>query len=292
MATRVLVVGENGFIARNLMAGMHGQFEMTYTSRNRERGGECLRLDLEKPEAFHYESLSRDDTVLVLAAISSPDYCERQYESARAVNVIGTSLFIEGCIERGARVVFFSSDTVYGGDEHVVYDEASECRPVGSYGSMKREVEQMFLGHEAFKVVRLSYVLAGSDKFTKYLCQCAKAGSYAEVYHPFDRNVVYMGDVVDAIVSLTRKWPRYSNSVFNICGGETLSRLDIAEMVREQAAPSLRIRAVRPDESFFRARPRLVRVESLYLERLLGRGTTAIRDAIAKVLGEDRNRYE
>ncbi len=57
------------------------------------------------------------------------------------MNVTGTSNFIQSVIDRGARVVFFSRDTVYGEREDA-FDESAVCNPAGEYAEMKREVEQ------------------------------------------------------------------------------------------------------------------------------------------------------
>ena len=100
-----------------------------------------------------------------MASISAPDICAREHERAWSVNVTGTSEFISRTIERGGRVIFFSSDTVYGECEDP-FDESALCKPAGEYAEMKHKVERRFIENPSFKSIRLSYVFSREDKFT------------------------------------------------------------------------------------------------------------------------------
>ena len=132
--------------------------------------------------------MEENDFVVFLAAISSPDVCEKQYDFARAINVTGTAEFIENCIARGANVLFFSSDVVNGGTLPCSVDETYVGTPIGKYGEMKREIEQRFNGNPHFKVFRLSYVYSRQDKFSRYLDDCAAKGVCAEVFDALYRS--------------------------------------------------------------------------------------------------------
>jgi nucleoside-diphosphate-sugar epimerase len=118
-----------------------------------------LPLRLEYADQFDYRLISAGDIILLTAAISEPDVYAREPDRARAVNVLGTSTFIERAIVRGARVVFFSTDVVYG-EAPIEIDESASCNPVGAYAASKVEVEARFFGNPAFKSLRLSYVFS------------------------------------------------------------------------------------------------------------------------------------
>ena len=152
-----LIVGASGFIGKKLLSTLRETRRVSYTSRH--GAGDSTALDLQAPEDFNYSLLNPGDTIYLLAAISSPDICRNQPELARAVNVSGTSVFIRRAIDRGAKVIFFSSDTVYG-NRSSGFDETAECDPVGDYAKMKCEVEDGFKADNNFKSVRLSYVFS------------------------------------------------------------------------------------------------------------------------------------
>ena len=111
----ILVVGASGYIGAKIL----GVAQKKAFTRGTATSGlsSMLRLHLGEPDEFDYGIINPLDVVLLTAAISSPDICSREHDRAWAVNVTGTSTFIERVIARGGRVIFFSSDTVYGEKE-------------------------------------------------------------------------------------------------------------------------------------------------------------------------------
>lgn len=289
---RIVVVGATGYIGRQLLAaGSGGDIKMVGLSSRIGDGG-LPPLDLAHAEAFDYAGLTPRDTIILCAAISSPDRCAREAAYAEAVNVAGTSAFIDGAIDRGARVVFLSSDTVYGETRHAV-SEDDPCHPVGEYGRMKYAVEQRFAANDAVRVARLSYVLSRHDKFSEYLARCAENGLRAEIFHPFYRRVIYAGDVVAGLLALARNWSGTPHRIVNFAGPALVSRLDIAEATKRHALPDLAFDVVEPDEEFFVDRPRTIDMTSSRLEAVLGRVPLSIDEAIeSEIRAETQNSGE
>ena len=147
------------------------------------------------------------------------------------MNVTSTGDFIYEALKRGCKVIFLSSDAVYG---NVLgeFDEEEKVDPLGVYAEMKAVVEKRFLEYPLFKVLRLSYNFFKDDRFTTYLRNCAKEGATAEVFDPFGRSVVHRDDTVDAIISLFNNWDVCDKSVINCGGPETLSRVEFANILK------------------------------------------------------------
>ena len=237
-----------------------------------------LPLRLDDPTAFDYGKINAGDIVLLTAAISAPDICAREHDRAWAVNVTGTSGFIQSVIDRGARVVFFSSDTVYGEREDE-FDETAASNPAGEYAEMKREVEQRFAGSLSFKAIRLSYVFSREDKFTRYLAGCAQRNEEADLFHPFFRAIVHRGDVVAGALALAERWHEVPEQIINFGGPQVLSRVEFAECLREVHFHDLRFKVTEPDADFFRNRPRVIAMTSPVFARLLGRAPRSLCEA-------------
>lgn len=188
-----LIIGKNGFIAKKLLK--RGQYKVTTSN---ELSSDDVYLDLKNSESFDYSYINEQTNIIFLAAISSPDICNNNYDEAYKVNVIGTKYFIKKALKRGAKILFFSSDVVYGNTIDKV-DENSKTNPFGNYAKMKDEVEKSFETEKNFKVFRLSYVLSKEDKYLSYLKSCVDKNEVAEVFHPFSRKVVFIEDVLEAI---------------------------------------------------------------------------------------------
>ena len=214
------------------------------------------------------------------AAISSPDICAHDFNHAWAVNVEGTSAFITNAISQGARVVFFSSDTVYG-EIDKLFSEGMDCRPAGEYAVMKQEVENRFFDNPCFKTIRLSYVFSREDKFTEYILKCARRKEEAELFHPFYRAVIHKSDVIEGLLALVRRWDEFPQKIINFGGPEVVSRVEFAECIKNAVLPNLKYKVTERNEEFFRNRPRRIAMQSTILPRLLGRPSHNLIEAIS-----------
>ncbi len=276
-----LIVGRNGLIAEELSR----RSTYSFTSSSRDTDG--FFLDLSDSEYFDYRSIEQGANIILLAAVSSPDECKNDFDKAYNVNVTGTRYFIRKAIEKGAKVLFFSSDVVYGNVTESV-DEDFPTHPFGEYARMKDEIEKAFESEKNFKVFRLSYVLSKEDKYLKYLRSCMAENKIAEVFHPFRRKIIFIGDVLDAIEAILDRWYEFPNQKFNICGSENISRKDIADYYNEAVNNRLKYTLVEPNEAFWKARPKEINIVSLYLEDLLGRKPTKISEAVKNMAKGDR----
>lgn len=272
----MIVVGASGYIGKSLLAraNMHG---LTFGTTSAGKQG-MLPLRLDAPNEFDYQIIQRADVVFITAAISTPDICAREHERAWAVNVTGTTEFISKVLERGGRVIFFSSDTVYGEREDK-FDEHAICKPAGEYAAMKHEVEKRFFGNPLFKAIRLSYVFSREDKFTKYLIGCAARNEEAEVFHPFYRAVVHRDDVVDGTLALALRWDEYPQQVINFGGPDVLARTEFAEIMQKTVLPRLQFHVTEPAPEFFENRPRIIAMQSPMFSMLLRRPARSLSKA-------------
>lgn len=85
----------------------------------------------------HYEP----DVVFHLAAKADTDWCERNFEQARRVNVGGTLNVVRAALERGAQVVYFSSACLYP-DNAKQHAEQDRMEALCRYTETKLEAER------------------------------------------------------------------------------------------------------------------------------------------------------
>ena len=281
---KIIIAGASGYIGKLLYKVAISQLDGYGTSSSGLNG--LISLQLDKPANFNYEIIGLSDVVLLAAAMSAPDICAREHERAWDVNVTGTSEFISKVMERGGKVVFFSSDTVYG-ERDDAFDEQAPSNPVGEYAEMKHAVEKQFLGNPLFKTIRLSYVFSHEDKFTKYLTGCVERGEEAELFHPFYRAIIHRGDVVDGAIALAKRWNDFPQQVVNFGGPEVLSRVDFAERLKRSVLPDLVFRVAEPEDEFFKNRPRAIAMLSNILPELLGRPSSSLAEVASIEFASD-----
>ena len=249
-----------------------------------------LKLD-RRPLKYNFDNKSiggtriqEGDVVIFAAAISEPSVVSAQFDKALAVNVESTGEFISKVLEKGCKVLFLSSDAVYG-DVETGFDESHPVNPKGAYAEMKAVVEKRFEGNPNFKALRLSYNFYKDDRFTQYLRQCAESGIEAEVFDPFTRAVVHRDDTVDAILSIAANWDNADKQYINCGGPDVLSRQQFTEIIQRVALPTLKFKVTQPPAKFYTERAAFSEMYSPNLEKILGRKRHTIQQAVELEFG-------
>ena len=262
---KVYIVGSNGYIGRKLCVALAGEYAVVGIDLHAEKP-----LDLIRAEDFRYDLFDAESIIVFTAAISSPDRCSEEYDLAYRINVTGTSLFIQEALRRGSRVLFFSSDAVFGFHNGIA-DEDTETKEDTRYGTMKKKVEDQFGNSPLFKVLRLSYVFSREDRYTSYLLDCVRNDRTAVVYHPFYRNVITLGEVIYVVRWMIKNWDSYEPRFLNVCGRDLVSRVRIADEIMRCTGLPLRYEIVRPAEMFYQNRPAILEMDSKYIDGIIDR---------------------
>lgn len=264
---RIGIVGSEGYIAGYLLSHYQNRDYVEQLVRiDKSNHADCF-LDLEHAEAFDYGILDSLDYIIFTAAISGPDACADNFDICWSINVTGTKYFIREAIERKCHVLFFSSDAVFGDIPGAIYTEDSETNAQTPYGRMKKAVEDEFRQSSFFKAIRLSYVASAGDRFVSYCKGCMQKGETAEVFHPFYRNCIVVSDVVKVVEWMGLHWNEYQPFALNVAGRELVSRIRIADELNRIYDDRLEYKVVLPEENFYRNRPRITQMASLYLEQ-------------------------
>jgi nucleoside-diphosphate-sugar epimerase len=272
-----IIIGATGYIGKPLYLRARKSSAVCGTS-TKKNNDDLVTYNLNEPNEFVDQYVERGDLIFLTAAISAPDICAKEKDRVWSINVTGTSELIRASIKRGARVIFFSSDTVYG-ESVDIFDERYPSNPKGEYATMKHEVEQRFLDNSAFKSLRLSYVFSRDDKFTRYLVACQKNNEVADLFHPFYRAIIHLDDVISGALALSECWEEIPEQVINFGGPQVLSRVEFAECLRDVYLHDLHFRVTQPDEVFFRNRPPFISMSSPILGKLLGRSPLNLSEA-------------
>lgn len=281
--SRLVVVGSSGFLGKGIIQFCQGQSVPTLAMNRSPSGGE-MKFDLNDCTC-NTGNIQKGDCVIFLAGISSPDICEKDKGLATKINYLNTKESINRIMDLGARVIFISSDIVYGDAGNDIVDEYARVNPASIYGELKAKVEEKFKTSSLFKSFRLSYMFDGSDKFSLYLKEMIEQKKPIEVFDGFKRSIAHCEDLYLAVLMLMEKWSDFDSPYINICGEECLSReqfvngflvgTDVKAVVSE--AP----------EGFWRSRPKAIHMNSLFLEDLLERKPTNIIERIKQDAGRN-----
>lgn len=276
--SKVYITGRDGYISKYFLENSD-RFSLSLISISRkEQGG----LDLYNPSCFDYSKISKGDFVIFSSAISSPDTCYSNFREAVEINVSGTLYAISRMLQRGAKVVFLSSDVVYGSSTDTKSEESliDPNSLISDYANMKYCIERVFMRETNVKILRLSFVASHEDSFVRYIRSCVESQSTINVYSFFVRNIVSIEDVFQGIQNLTLDWN--FNNIINFSGPESLSRLDMLNTFFKCNNLYHPFKVIEPPQEFLSRRPRVVKTSSLYFQKLLQRTPASLSDTYSR----------
>ncbi len=118
---KCVITGGGGFVAGSVIHQAPADWEIHALSGKEpltvRKGVIWHTLDLKQPEEVRraLEDIS-PEVVIHAAATADIDFCERQPDVARTINVTLTQAVADGCARGGSRLVYVSTDNVFDGE--------------------------------------------------------------------------------------------------------------------------------------------------------------------------------
>jgi dTDP-4-dehydrorhamnose reductase len=222
---RVSVIGGTGLLGQAIRAQWRQDDLVLAGSRD---------VDIREPrQVKDFLARHRSDWVVLAAAISQPDDCERNPELAEQINHEGAIHVAEACREHGARLMFLSSDYVFDGSKQSPYEVNDAVNPVNVYGRTKAAAEkdlQALL--PGCCIARISWLFGAEKKcFANTVLAKAESGQPVRVR---DQISVpnYNHDVAHALASLARAGAR---GIVHVTNAGVASRHEFASALLRAA---------------------------------------------------------
>lgn len=275
---RVLVVGGTGllggYLARAAMRRGHETIA-TFHSGGRPTGREgWIRLDLASEAAVARAlDVARPEAVVNAAGYTDVDGCEREPGLSAKVNVAGAERVAEAAARSGARLVHFSTDAVFDGEQGG-HDEGDAVHPISEYGRQKLESERRVLAAAPEALILRVSVLYGLHASRKDFVRWLRDGWQAGLKRPVVTDQIvtptYAGFAADATLDLLE---RGTAGTFHVAGSGALSRFEFARLAARilGADEALVVPALMSQMPWIAARPKDGSLRTGKLARTLGR---------------------
>jgi dTDP-4-dehydrorhamnose reductase len=233
---RILITGASGLVGGRLCELLAGHHDVAALVRNgaAPEGVPEFKADLSAEAATDRIIASvRPDFVIHCAALADAEICERDPARAHSDNVVAAGNVARAARTAGARLLFFSTDLVFGGDRAWSTEEADPA-PLSAYGRTKLEGEQATLSeHPEAVVFRISIVcgrgIGARMSASEALAVRMRGGETATLYEdewrtPTDPESI--GNAVEAVIERPA-----AAGIFHIAGRERFSRIELGERV-------------------------------------------------------------
>jgi dTDP-4-dehydrorhamnose reductase len=240
---KVMILGASGLLGKALMREWTGDEIVGLGSRDVDiRDGEKVREVVEK---------FRPEWIVLAAAYTNVDDCEKHPDLAFAVNRDGAVNVADAAKQAGARLLFLSSDYVFDGKKNSPYETGDARKPQSVYGRSKAEAEVRLL--EVLPescIARTSWLFgAGGKCFPDTILKLAGTRPVLDVVNDQRGCPTYSVDLARAILELCCK---HARGIVHATNAGDCSWFEFArEIVKGAGLPT----QVRPVSSQQMARP-------------------------------------
>ena len=227
-----LVIGANGLVGSRI-GGLLGARRIPWRGTFRRRAVAGLQpLDVTDPVSVAGIFGELDPGVVFHAAnlAGGVDFCEANAAAATAFHLEATRTIARHCAERGATLVFVSTDYVFDGTSGP-YREDDPKHPLNLYGRLKLEAEEWIQGHVPLHVIARTTNVFGWDpatvtpNFVMGLYRAHQARRPVQVPSFLWGSPTFAGDLAAALLELVEAGDA---GVFHVVGSSFVNRLEWA----------------------------------------------------------------
>ena len=232
-----------------LVTGVKGQLGYDVVNELEKRGIEAVGVDIEEMDITDADSVSRvmhqenPDAVIHCAAYTAVDAAEENEELCRRVNAEGTRNIARVCKDLDIKMIYISTDYVFGGQGERPWEPEDERDPQSVYGQTKYEGElavQELL--DKYFIVRIAWVFGVNGKnFIKTMLRLSENHDTITVVNDQFGSPTYTYDLARLLVDmvLTEKYGVYHATNEGIC-----SWYDFACAIFEEAGIPVTVKSV------------------------------------------------
>ena len=172
--------------------------------------------------AFH------PDLVVNAAAYTDVEKAEDEEEAAFRVNEAGARFVARAAMAVDARVVYYSTDYVFGGTKTRPYTETDDVAPVGVYARSKLAGERATAAeNEGHLILRTAWLYGpGGNNFVEKILGLAQTHAELKVVDDEIGSPTYTQDLAEATLALTKA---DACGIYHVTNAGTCSRYEFAQ---------------------------------------------------------------
>jgi dTDP-4-dehydrorhamnose reductase len=224
------------------------------------------------------------DLIIHCAAATNVEWCEKNPVLATAINESATEFLALKAKELGAKFVFTSTDSVFGGDESK-YAESDVPGPLNSYAKGKVRSEKLVADANPDALIIRSYFYGYSPSGTRSLLEWvlvrALAGTEVPGFTDSYFSPINVDDFADALDSAVAS---NVNGFLHLGSSDRISKYEFARIVMDiyDCDMSL-LKPITVDDAGLKAdRPRDTSLDVSKLEKIWGKSAPKVVDGVKR----------
>lgn len=220
-----------------LVTGAAGSVGRIITNHLCKAGHQMIAVDFIQQEKIIFADLrdekvvfqlfhqNKPDVVIHLAAIKDIQFCEQNKQLSHITNYGVTKLITELCQEYNARMIYFSTDYVFGKYDQF-WNELDQLCPTTQYGKDKAASE-LFIQNKLYNhsIIRTAQLYGIKNDFIALVCNALKHGDTFKAFTNLVNCPTWINDLLAMLDTIINQ-SQYG--IFHCVGPEALSRYDFA----------------------------------------------------------------
>ena len=296
---KLLIIGASGLLGSKLYSQAAGRYDLSGTYNPEVDGKSSLRLEPldigSKEEVDRLFGKVRPEVVILTAAMTNVDACERQPLVANRVNATGPELVARSCKKAGARLVHVSTDYVFDGSKMRRYTEEDIPRPISVYGSSKLAGERAVLSTLPEAVVARPAVLYGwnpledKENFVTWVLKKLRSGERVTMFEDQWVSPTFADDLARTLLELAE---RDVKGLWHVSGPDCLDRPTCGRMIAKAWGldEGLVVPVPSSSVSLPAKRPKYSCLDVSKVERLLGRRMASFEEGLRTMREQESRR--
>lgn len=232
---KVLIIGASGFLGSELYKIFSSDNSYkTYGTYSKNKKLNLLHLDIMSIENIKeiFENTA-PDIIIIAAALTSVEYCEKDREKSYKINVDGMKNISRAAKDYNCKVVYVSTEYVFDGRDGP-YSEEDEVNPINYYGKTKLFGEKIVQDYiDDYIIVRTTVVYGWDLKSKNFIMQLINnLSSGNQMKIPVDQisSPTYCPNLAFMI---KESCDNDITGIFNMVGKDVMGRYDFAVKAAE-----------------------------------------------------------
>ena len=296
---KLLVIGASGLLGSKIVECGRIRYDVVGTCNPECDGRSNWRLEPldmgSKDEVERLFQKVRPESVILTAAMTNVDACEKQPVMATRVNATGPELVARSCKSIGARLVHVSTDYVFDGSKSRKYKEDDLPRPISTYGVSKLAGERAVMSTLPEAAVARTAVLYGwgplEDKgnFVTWVLRKLRAGEKVTLFQDQQVSPTFADDLADALLALADKDLK---GIWHVAGPDCLNRFECGEVIAKvfDQDGKLIVPVTSSSISLPAKRPKNSCLDSSKIEKLLNRKMKSFETGLKRMSEQEAGR--
>ena len=233
MPKKLLIIGGASLVGSTIIDYAKDNYEIFTTENNTPITNSkvsSIKLNLldDKKHILDYIEKIKPSAVIHTVAFPNVDFCESNHELTDLLHVKITKDISEICSSVNSKLIYFSTDAVFNGNNSIPYNELDRPDPLSYYGKTKLEAEKIILQNTNNVILRTTVIYGWHirSRFTNWVLDTLKNKKPVTAFVDQYNTPTLVDDLVKSVFSIIEK---DLSGLFHASGKSCLNRFEFAQ---------------------------------------------------------------